>query len=350
MIDLLTQRLEFREPLFLLTALLAPVVWLLARRSGGRIVFSSLAVLPRAAHSVRARLAWIPDLLLGAAALALAVALAGPRIANKTTRVEREGIAIMMVVDISGSMAALDLSTDREELTRLDAVKRVFEWFVLGGEGLAGRPDDAIGVVSFAGFADTRCPLTLDHGSLVSIARDLELVTDRAEDGTAIGDGLGLAVLRLKESQAVTKTRSRVAILLTDGVNNAGEMSPMAAAELAADEKIKVYTIGAGTTGVAPVRVEDPFSGRTVLRPMPVEIDEKTLEAVADTTGGKYFRASDAAGLRQVYAEIDRLERTAISEEHYRDYREYYRHAVALGLILAALAWLLRGTVLRRLP
>jgi len=347
-IDLLTQRLEFREPLFLLAALLAPVVWLLARRSGGRIVFSSLAMLPRAAHSVRARLAWVPDVLLGGAALALAVALAGPRIANKTTRVEREGIAIMMVVDISGSMAALDLSTDREELTRLDAVKRVFESFVLGGDGLAGRPDDAIGLVSFAGFADTRCPLTLDHGSLVSIARDLELVTDRAEDGTAIGDGLGLAVLRLRESQAVT--RSKVAILLTDGVNNAGEMSPLAAAELAADEKIKVYTIGAGTTGVAPVRVEDPFSGRTVLRPMPVQIDEKTLQAVADKTGGKYFRASDAAGLRQVYAEIDRLERTAISEEQYRDYREYYRHAVALALILAAAAWLLRGTVLRRLP
>jgi Ca-activated chloride channel family protein len=310
------------------------------------VIFSSLALLPRRERSWRSRFAWVPDALLALATLALVVALAGPRIGERNSRVNREGIAIMMVIDRSGSMRALDLSTEDEERTRLDAVKQVFEEFVLGGDGLDGRPDDAIGLVAFAGYADTGCPLTLDHDALVGVARTIEIVEDRAEDGTAIGDGLGLAIERLRKSTA----RSRVAVLLTDGVNNSGDESPLGAADLASSQGIKVYTIGAGTTGVAPVRSRDPFTGRSVLRPMPVEIDEVTLREIARRTGGQYFRATDAEGLRDVYREIDRLERTKITEERWREYDEYFALFLAAGLGLATVAWVARGALFPRLP
>jgi Ca-activated chloride channel family protein len=226
----------------------------------------------------------LPDLLFAFAVAAVAIALSGPRVGDRTARVRREGIAILMAVDISGSMQALDLSTAGHERSRLDAVKDVFREFVLGGGGLAGRPDDAIGIVSFARYADCRSPLTLDHASLAQVADGLSLVKDREEDGTALGDGLGLAVLRLRESKA----KSRVVILLTDGVSNAGETAPRDAADLARSQGIKVYTVGAGTNGVAPIRVEDPFTGRSVLRQVPVEIDEATLREIAERTGGRY--------------------------------------------------------------
>lgn len=339
--------LEFQEPLYLLAALLALPVFFLSRRSPGRVMFSSFQALPGTASTWRTRLGWIPDLLVALAVVGLSVALAGPRIGERFSRVEKEGIAIMMVVDTSGSMQALDLSTSDQEKTRLQAVQDVFDEFVLGGGGsLAGRPDDAIGLVSFAGYADTACPLTLDHENLVAIARNLNIVTSQAEDGTAIGDALGLAVERLRESTA----QSRIALLLTDGVHNAGVESPVAAAELARSQGIKVYTIGAGTTGLAPVRVKDPFTGRPTLRSMPVEVDEATLKEVAERTGGRFFRATDAAGLTAVYEEIDRLERTRIAEDRYRQYHEYFAIPLALGLLLAVLSWLLRGTVFARVP
>lgn len=337
---------ELREPWFLLAAASALIVVALARLPRGRLRFSSLSLLPAGGASWRTRLAWVPTALLALAALCLSVAIAGPRVPERSETVRRSGIAIMMVVDVSGSMRALDLSEGDDEQTRLDAVKEVFADFVRGAGELGGRPNDAIGIVSFAGFADTRVPLTLDHDILMEVARSLEIVTSRAEDGTAIGDGLGLAVERLRQSEA----ESKVAILLTDGVNNAGEEDPLAAAELARTVGVKVYTIGAGTTGFAPVRVEDPFSGRPVLRQVPVEIDEATLGAIAERTGGRYFRATDADVLREVYAEIDRLERTEVTDERYRAYRDYYAHVLAVGLLLAVLAWLGRAAIWRRLP
>ena len=336
--------LEFREPRYLLLALTALPVFVLAARGTGRIVFSSLAILPQRASSWRSALAWIPDVMLAAAAVALAVALAGPRSADKNTEIRREGIAIMMVVDTSGSMEALDLSEEHVERTRLDAVKDVFKDFVVGRGGLAGRPDDAIGVVSFAGYADTRSPLTLDHDNLLAVLDSIHIVNRRSEDGTAIGDGLALAVERLRQSEA----ESRVAILLTDGVSNAGVESPLGAAELAKTLGITVHTVGAGTTGIAYVRRQG--MGGSALQPTRVEIDEQTLGAIAERTGGRYFRATDNKGLRQVYADIDRLERTLMSEERYRDYFEYYWFALALGLGLAVLALIARASMFRRLP
>ena len=337
--------IEFREPLLLLLALLALPVFLLARRAPGRVVFSSLRILPDETGGWRGRLAWLPDAVLCLALVALVIALAGPRIGERFSRVHREGIAIMMVIDVSSSMRALDLSTPAVERTRLEAVQDVFEGFVLGDGELPGRPDDAIGLVAFAGFADTAVPLTLDHNNLTAVARNLTTVTDRAEDGTAIGDALALAVERLRESEA----RSRIAVVLTDGVNNAGIESPAAAAELARSMGVKVYAIGAGTAGLAPVRVEDRF-GRTVLRSMRVEMDEAMLRQVAEVANGRFFRAEDADGLTRVYAEIDRLERTRITEDRFRQYDELFALPLALALALLALALLGRGALFARLP
>lgn len=337
--------IEFREPLLLLLALLAVPVFLLARRAPGRLVFSSLKILPDEASGWRKRLAWVPDAVLCLALIALVVALAGPRVGERFSRIQREGVAIMMVVDVSSSMRALDLSTPARERTRLEAVQDVFEAFVLGDGDLPGRPDDTIGLVSFAGFADTAVPLTLDHNNLTAVARDLDTVRDRREDGTAIGDALALAVERLRESTA----QSRIAVVLTDGVNNAGVESPAAAAELARSLGVKVYTIGAGSTGLAPVRVEDRL-GRTVLRSMRVEVDEAVLRRIADVAGGRFFRAEDAEGLERVYAEIDRLERTRITEDRFRQYDELFALPLALALGLLVVGWLGRGALFARLP
>ena len=338
--------LEFREPLLLALALLALPAFLLARRDPGRLTFSSLELLPAGARSWRARLAWLPDAMLALALVALVAALAGPRVSERMSRIQREGIAIMMAVDVSSSMQALDLSTEGRERTRLQAVQDVFEAFVLGDGDLSGRPDDAIGLVSFAGYADTAAPLTLDHENLTAVARNLEIVRERGEDGTAIGDALGLAVERLRESEAT----SRIVVLLTDGVHNAGAETPAAAAELARSLDVKVYAIGAGSTGLAPVRVEDPFSGRTTLRAMPVEVDEDTLRDVAQRTGGQFFRAADAKGLANVYAEINRMERTQITEDRFRQYHELFAIPLAASLLLIGGGWLARSTAFARLP
>ncbi len=337
---------DFRDPWLLLTVLLAIPVYRLARRRPGALLYSSLGLLPHGSGSVRARFLWLPAACLAGATACLGTALAGPRVGDAFTRVQKKGIAIMMCVDQSGSMAALDLSEDSRERTRLDAVKEVFHDFVAGEGGLPGRPNDAIGVVSFARYADCRCPLTLDHPNLLSIAADLAIVTEREEDGTAMGDGLGLALERLRE----TKAESKVAVLLTDGVQNAGELTPEAAAQMAEALGIKVYTVGAGTNGLAPIRAEDPFTGRMVLQRVPVQIDEDTLKSIAARTGGRYFRATDAEALRQVYQEIDRLERSTVAEVRYLQYHEHYETFCALALGLALLGWTLGATWLRSLP
>lgn len=337
--------LEFRQPLLLLLLPLSLLVYLWARRSGGRVIFSSLRLLPLGAKTWRMRLAFLPPLLLAIATAGLAIALSGPRIADRQSRVKKQGIAIMMVTDTSSSMMALDLSEKDRERTRLDAVREVLISFVNGGKGLLGRPDDLVGIVSFAAYADTRCPLTLDHGNVLDAAQKLQIVTQQDEDGTAIGDGLGMAIERLRESKA----KSKIAILLTDGVNTAGETSPQQAAELAQTQGIKVYTVGAGTNGMAPIRVSGPF-GRGMLTRVPVEIDEKMLKGIAEKTGGRYYRATDAETLERVYREIDALERSEFVEQRYRQYHELYPYALSLGLLLCALAWLLEASLLRRLP
>ncbi len=339
---------EFANPWFMLVALIGPLAVWWSFRGTGRVVFSSLRVLPSAGSTWRTRLAWIPDLLMGLAVLALAIALGGPRRGDADSRVRREGIAVMMAVDVSGSMRALDLSERSQELTRLDAIKQVFERFVLGGHGLEGRADDAIGLVAFAHYADTRSPLTLDHQNLISAARQLEFARED-EDGTAIGAGLELAVDRLAEFGSRAKVASRIVILLTDGQSNIHEIDEDTAIDDAKKQGIKVYTIGAGTNGFAPIRV-DRGDGHTELRQMAVDIDEVTLKKIADKTGGLYFRATDHDSLAKIYAQIDKLERSKIEETRFTEYHEYYGIFVTCALALVALALAMRGTILRRLP
>lgn len=338
---------DFAQPWFLFAALLAlPAVWW-SIRSSGRVVFSSLRALPSGGETWRTRISLLPDLLIGLGIIALAVALAGPRAGDKTSRIRRDGLAVMMSVDVSGSMRALDLSEPKKELTRLDAVKQVFEQFVTGGNGLDGRPDDAIGLVAFARYADTRSPLTLDHGNLTTAARQLDFA-EEGEDGTAIGAGLELAVTRLAEFKPNEKV-GRIVIVLTDGESNVHDIDEDTAIDDAVKANVKVYTIGAGTTGIASVRVPRG-DGTSELRQMQVSIDESTLRKIADKTGGQYFRATDNASLAKIYREIDRLERTSIEAQQFTEYHQYFGTFVAIAMALVVLAFLLRATVLRRLP
>jgi len=332
---------EPTHPWLVFIALLAIPAYLLSRQSAGRVVFSSLRVLPLGGHTWRTRLAWLPDAMIAAAVVALAIAATGPRAGDQSARVRRDGIAVMMAVDVSGSMRALDLSEHNRELTRLDAVKETFERFVLGGGKLGGRPDDAIGLVAFASYAETRSPLTLDHGNLAAAARQLTFARDD-ESATAIGAGLELAVQRLTEFKA----RSKVAILLTDGESNIHDIDEDTAIDDAIKAGIKVYTIGAGTNGVAPIR--DPNTNE--LMQMRVSIDEAMLRKIADKTHGEYFRATDHAGLVKVYEAIDKLERTTLEEERFTEYRQRYGGFVAAAMVLVIAAFLLHGTILRRLP
>jgi Ca-activated chloride channel family protein len=334
---------ELRDPLFLLVGLAAPLVYVLAARLPAAVTYSSLGLVDAAPRSWRTRAARLPAFLFAAAVLALAVALAGPRTGNATSRVRREGIAIAMVVDRSGSMQARDFVRGNTSVSRLDVVKGVFRRFV--SEERGGRPDDLIGLVAFARYADGLCPLTLDHGNLLSILSDVEIASERSEDGTAIGEGLALAVERLRG----VEVSSKVVILLTDGVNNAGDIEPLQAADLAAQYGIRVYAIGAGSSGLAPVPVRLP-GGRIALRQAFVEMDEDTLRQIADRTGGRYFHAADANGLSEVIQEIDQLERSEVTETRYLTYEYHYAGFVTAALLAIASAGLLSGTLLRRLP
>lgn len=338
--------LELGHPLYLLVALLAPLVFVQANARRASVAFSSLALVAGGRRSLRERLVWLPPALLALATLCLAVALADPRTGNAVTEVEREGIAIMVVVDRSGSMEARDFVRGDHGTSRLDVVKRIFQEFVEGGGPFGeGRPDDLIGIVAFARYADGLCPLTLDHGSALSILAELTTPDEPAEDGTAIGDALALAVERLRRQD----TKSKVVILLTDGVNNTGDVEPVEAAELAARFGIKVYTIGAGYDGFAPFPVRRA-DGRITLQRMPVEIDEVTLRQIAEKSGGHYFHATDEEGLREVVEEIGRLERSKVAELRYLEYEYHYRPFVLVALVAAATAWLLSASWLRRLP
>jgi Ca-activated chloride channel family protein len=335
---------EFRDPFFLVFGLLAPLVYVLASGSPSAVRYSSLTLLGNAPSSWRVKLLPLPAICLALATLALAVALAGPRTGDASSKIHREGIAMMLVVDRSGSMNARDFVRGDQSVDRLRALKQVLHRF-LGTDGNGrGRPDDLIGLVTFAGYADSVAPLTLDHTNLMAILDETAIVQDPSEDGTAIGEGLALAVERLRRHPA----KSKVVVLLSDGVNNRGDITPAQAAELAEAHNIKVYTVGAGTTGFAPYPV--PWRGRTVLRQVQVELDERELEAIAERTSGRYFHAENADALREVYDEIDALERTEIVELRYMQYREHYAGFAAGGLFLMLAAALASQTFLRRLP
>ncbi|MEZ6062845.1 MAG: VWA domain-containing protein [Planctomycetaceae bacterium] len=316
----------FHSPWYFILLPLVPVVaWrLFARRRLLAVRFSSVALARRMQPTLRQRLVWLPNALTIAALLLLIVGAARPREGREQAVSESEGIAIELVVDRSGSMQAMDFQIDGEHVDRLTAIKNVAGKFVSGGDGLEGRFSDLVGLVTFAGYADGVTPPTLDHSFLVAQLNNAQIVNSRSEDGTAIGDAISLAVEKLSalDARQKKKVKSKVIILLTDGENNAGELDPVQAAELAQTMGIRIYTIGVGTRGQAPMPVSDPFSGRTVMQWVPVNIDEDTLTKVANVTGGQYFRATDTDSLQKVYTEIDQMEKTAVEARHYVDYRE----------------------------
>ncbi len=353
----------FDSPWYLLLLLALPLVaWRFFATRRGAIGFTSLHVVQQIAPTLRQRLTWLPAALTLASIAVAIVAVARPRESREQTIVDSQGIAIELVVDRSGSMQAMDFQIDGQHVDRLTAVKKVAADFVLGTteDELDGRFSDLIGLVTFAGHADGETPPTLDHAFLVAQLNQVQIVSERSEDGTAIGDAIALAVEKLNalDTRQQEKVKSKVIILLTDGENNAGKLEPIQAAELAETLGIKVYTIGVGTKGQAPVPVIDVF-GRETLQYMAVNIDEATLTKVAEATGGKYFRATDTDSLKQIYAAIDQMEKTSVEAKHYVDYRELavqsYAGAInfpALLLIafgLLAARWLLQQTWLREL-
>ncbi|HKK82296.1 MAG TPA: VWA domain-containing protein [Prolixibacteraceae bacterium] len=261
----------------------------------------------------------------------LIVVLARPQSSESWENQQTEGIDIVMAIDVSTSMLARDLKPDR-----LEAAKDVATQFI------AGRPYDRIGLVVFAGESFTQCPLTTDHAVVTNLLRETQ--TGILEDGTAIGNGLATSVNRLKESSAV----SRVVILLTDGENNRGEIPPLTAAEIAKTFGIRVYTIGVGTEGTAPYPVQTNFGTR--IQQVQVKIDEETLQSIASTTDGKYFRATDNDKLQQIYEQIDQLEKSKIDvKEFSRKQEEFQPFAwAALALLIAGL--LLKFSIFRNIP
>lgn len=265
------------------------------------------------------------------------IALARPRLGRGSTEIEASGIDILLTLDVSGSMEAMDFTLDDEPANRLEAVKDVVSKFI------KERPNDRIGIVAFAGRPYLVGPLTLDHEWLGQ--RVLDVKIGQVEDGTAIGSAIASAVSHLRDSSA----KSRIVILLTDGVNNAGAVNPETSAEAAKALGIKVYTIGAGTRGEAPMPVRDAF-GRTQYMRQKVDIDEAMLQKVADLTGGRYFRATDTDSLQSIYESINQLETTTRKLKKYEDYEELYLYALLPGMALLLGAWLLGHTLWRRLP
>ncbi len=353
--------IRFESPWALLLALLLPLVYWLGTRRGRRstVRFSSVAAARQAGQSWRQILAWVPDAVRLAALLLMVLALARPQKGREQVRDVSRGIAIMMVLDHSGSMGQ-ELAFRGRMQTRLDVVKEVFREFVAGnGRTLKGRHGDLIGMVAFARYADTVCPLTLSHGALDHFLNTIHIVNRRGEDGTAIGDAVALAAARLKtaeetlarqtgESADAYSIKSKVIVLLTDGENNCGERTPEQAAELAARWGIRIYAIA--VTGGEAQTVVSRVLGAVLLPGLGTPLDTRTLETLASRTGGRFFRADDARSLEQVYEQIDQLERSEVESLRFVDYREVYPGFVMAALSLILLEVCLRCTVFRRLP
>lgn len=327
--------ISFKNPeFFYLFLLLIPMIaWYIWRqkKSGASIQFSTdmgFAKIPKSwkyyfRHSV--------FVLFLASMSFLILALARPQSSNSWQNVTTEGIDIVIALDISTSMLAMDFSPNR-----LEAAKDVAQEFI------AGRANDKIGLVVFAGESFTQCPLTTDHATVINLFKSIE--SGMIEDGTAIGNGLATAVSRLKESNAISK----VIILLTDGENNRGEIAPVTAAELAKTFGIRVYTVGVGTIGTAPYPMQTPFGIQ--VRDVEVKIDEEILGKIAATTDGKYFRATNNTKLAEIYKEIDKLEKSKIDvKEFSKKEEEYLKYAMA-GAFFLIVALFLKTTIFRNIP
>lgn len=327
--------LEFAHPKYLFFLLilipLAAYYVLMQRNKYASLQMSSTNAFGHQ-HSPLEILMHAGAVIRGIAIALLVIALARPQSSKQWENVDTLGIDIVMALDISSSMLARDFKPDRLEASKNVAI-----------EFIAGRPNDRMGLVVFSGETFTQCPLTTDHAVLINLFKDIK--SGMIEDGTAIGVGLANAIKRLKDSDAISK----VVILLTDGVNNQGVIDPITAAELAKTFGIRVYTIGVGTEGEAPYPVQN-FFGQTVMRRMKVEIDEETLQQISDITGGKYFRATNNNTLKNIYEQIDQLEKSRISVKEYSRKEEKFLPYVLWAIGLLLLEFLIQKVVLRIVP
>ncbi|RME42833.1 MAG: VWA domain-containing protein [Deltaproteobacteria bacterium] len=335
--------IRFEDPWVLLAIplVLAGMILYDRKRRGGtaRLRFSNIAPLKDLPPSPALLYRKVLLFLRIVAMLLLLLAMARPQAGRKGTEVMTEGIDIFLVLDTSGSMQALDFDPnlrDRNDVNRLEVVKKVVKDFI------KGRSSDRIGMIVFGEEAFTQCPLTLDHGILLSFLDLVEI--NMAGNATAIGNALATGVRRLKDSPS----KSKVIILLTDGRNNAGHISPLQAADLAKTFGIKTYTIGAGTEGKAPFRARGLFGPSLVYQP--VDLDADVLRKIAERTGGKFFRATDPKTLRAVYEEIDRLEKTETKVKEYLEYSEVFGRFAIPGLLLLLLEIVLANTRFRKIP
>ena len=273
----------------------------------------------------------VPFALRTLALVMIVLSIARPRSSEYMEKIDTEGIDIILAMDVSTSMLARDLTPDRISASKDIAI-----------EFIAQRPSDRMGIVVFAGESFTQCPLTTDRATLINLMKEVQ--TDIIEDGTAIGNGLATAVARMKDSDA----KSRVVILLTDGVNNRGEISPQMAAEIAKTYGVRVYTIGVGKEGLAPYPVMTPWG--VEVQNVQVEIDEKLLSEIAQSTGGRYFRATDNTKLAEIYAEINKMEKVKTTVDSFPIYKELFGTFALVALLAIILELLLNWFVIRRLP
>lgn len=321
------------EFLFLLLLIIPYIIWYVLKqnKSEATLQISDARVYAHTPKSYKNYLLHVPFLLRVMALILVIVVLARPQTSNKWQNSEIEGIDIMLAIDVSTSMLAEDLKPNR-----LEAAKDV------AAEFINGRPNDNIGITLFAGETFTQCPLTVDHAVLLDMVHNVRC--GLIEDGTAVGMGIANAVTRLKTSKA----KSKVVILLTDGTNNRGDISPLTAAEIAKSFGIRVYTIGVGTNGMAPYPVS--IGNMTQYVNVPVEIDEKTLTQIAGSTDGNYFRATSNSKLKGVYNEIDKLERTKLNVKEYSKREEEYQWFALLAFLCVLLEVILRQSVLKKIP
>jgi Ca-activated chloride channel family protein len=330
--------IRFLQPEWFWLLLFLPIVWWRGRRGAvAAIEYSNVGLARAIARGARSRIGrWTALLpLLGCAFLI--AGLARPQVGHGRTETSANGIDIVLGLDVSGSMQALDFKMGGDRMNRIDVVKSVVSQFI------GGRSDDRIGLIAFAGAPYLVSPLTLDHDWL---QQNLQRVSvGGVDDGTAIGSAIAAGVNRLR----TTTAKSKVIILLTDGMNNTGKLSPMAAAEAAKALGVKIYTIAVGVRGSAPVPVKDEF-GNMRLVMSKVDVDEKTLRAVAAETGGLFYRATDTDSLRHIYGEIDRLERTSRTMRRYERTEELFKWALFPGIALIGIGFGLEHTRYRRLP
>lgn len=329
---------RFANPEYLYLFLLLPVLiyWYLNRlgKSSGRIRFSDINVIKKVGKTRKQQLRHSLFLFRLIFISLIILAFARPQSGSKMRETSTEGVDIILALDVSSSM----LAEDFKPKNRLVAAKQVASNFI------QGRQNDRIGLVIFAGESFTQCPLTLDYGVLLTLLEETN-VADKEWDGTAIGMGIVNAVNRLRDSKA----KSKVIILLTDGVNNRGEVDPVTASNIAAALNIKIYTIGAGSQGTALYPVDDPYLGKRYV-PMPVEIDEEVLTKIAANTDARYFRATNTESLVQIYDEIGELEKTKIEVKEFTRYDEYFSYFLAAGLLFFLLEIVFSQTYFRKIP